>query len=54
MYTPPEPNSNLICVEPQSATINSFQLEQESISDTGILYVEPKKEYSISTEWSWK
>ena len=54
VYTPPEPNSNLICVEPQSATINSFQLEQESISDTGILYVEPKKEYSISTEWSWK
>ena len=54
VYTPPEPNSNLICVEPQSATINSFQLEQESISDTGILYVKPKKEYSISTEWSWK
>ncbi|MBA4715241.1 MAG: hypothetical protein ACJ0GV_00630 [Dehalococcoidia bacterium] len=54
IYTPPEPNSDLLCVEPQSATINSFQLDEESVSDTGILFVEPKKDYSLSTKWSWE
>ena len=53
VYTPDKPLSNLICVEPQTATINPFQLYDDSVDDTGVLFVEPGKNYLISTNWSW-
>ena len=53
VYTPPEPLADLICVEPQTSTVNCFQLHEKSVSDTGILFVEPDHDYSIFTEWVW-
>ena len=53
VYTPSSPNSDLLCVEPQTATINPFQLDQEQIDDTGVLYVNPGESYKNFTEWSW-
>ena len=53
VYTPSSPNSDLLCVEPQTATINTFQLDQEQVDDTGVLYVNPGESYRNFTEWSW-
>ena len=53
VYTPNNPLDHLLCVEPQTATINCFQLNDNSVDDTGILFVEPGKNHLISTNWSW-
>jgi len=54
VYTPSGPNSDLVCVEPQTATINPFQLNEKNVTDTGVLYVNPGESYKIFTEWSWR
>jgi hypothetical protein len=54
VYTPSGPLSNLLCVEPQTATINCFQLNDDAIEDTGILFLSPNNKHTIFTEWSWE
>ena len=54
VYTPPRGiNENYICVEPQTSTINSFQLEEEGVDDNGTLFLSPKERKIIFTEWEW-
>ena len=54
VYTPPRGiNENYICVEPQTSTINSFQLEEEGVDDNGTLFLSPKERKTIFTEWEW-
>ena len=44
---------NYIFVEPQTSTINSFQLEEEGYDDNGTLFLSPKERKTIFTEWEW-
>ena len=54
VYTPPEGvNENYICIEPQTSTINSFQLDIEGVEDNGTLFLSPKERKTIFTEWEW-
>ena len=53
IYTPIDQNSGLICVEPQTATINAFQLFEDKVDDTGVLFVNSNESKNIFTEWSW-
>ena len=42
-----------ICVEPQTSTVNAFQLAASGASDTGTILVLPHKPLIASTTWSW-
>ena len=54
VYTPPEGvNENYICIEPQTSTINSFQLDNEGVESNGTLFLSPKERKTIFTEWEW-
>tara|TARA_B100000941_G_scaffold286313_1_gene259642 strand:- start:1655 stop:2530 length:876 start_codon:yes stop_codon:yes gene_type:complete len=54
VYTPPPGiNENYICVEPQTSTINSFQLENKKIEENGTLFLIPSESKTIFTEWEW-
>lgn len=53
VYTPSDDKSDLICVEPQTSTINCFQLNKNGVGDTGILFLESGNSKSVSSKWSW-
>ncbi len=54
VYTPGDDKSDLICVEPQTSTINCFQLNKNGVDDTGILFLEPGSSKSVFSKWSWR
>jgi aldose 1-epimerase len=49
VYTP----SDSICVEPQTAAVNAFQLAARGIEDTGAEVVSPERPLIGSTRWMW-
>ena len=49
LYSPDES----VCVEPQTTTVNAFQLEKKGIRDTGVKYLEKGENFSVTTIWSF-
>ena len=49
VYTP----SDSICVEPQTAAVNAFQLAARGIEGTGTEIVSPERPFIGSTRWTW-
>jgi aldose 1-epimerase len=49
VYTP----SDSICVEPQTAAVNAFQLAARGIDGTGVAIVSPDRSLIGSTRWTW-
>ena len=49
VYTP----SDSICVEPQTAAVNAFQLAARGIEGTGTEIVSPERPLIGSTRWTW-
>ena len=54
VYTPSDDKAGLICVEPQTSTINCFQLHDKGVEDTGIILLEPGASKSVLSKWSWR
>ncbi len=49
VYSP----ADSICVEPQTTTVNAFQLADRGIEDTGTCIVSTGKPLTATTVWSW-
>ncbi len=49
VYSP----AGAVCVEPQTTTVNAFQLAARGIADTGTRTVSPGNPLSATTVWSW-
>ncbi len=49
VYSP----EHALCVEPQTATVNPFQLADRGVQDTGAAVVEPGSPLAASATWSW-
>ena len=41
-----------VCVEPQTTTVNAFQLENDGLNGTGVKYLKKGESFSVSTKWS--
>lgn len=52
IYTPPD--GSALCVEPQTACVNAFQLHARGIENTGTQFIAPGMPLSASTTWSWR
>ena len=48
LYSP----ENSVCVEPQTTTVNAFQLENDGLNGTGVKYLKKGESFSVSTKWS--
>lgn len=42
-----------VCVEPQTTTVNAFQLDARGIAGTGTCFVSPDNPLVATTTWSW-
>jgi aldose 1-epimerase len=49
LYSP----EHAICVEPQTTTVNAFQLAAAGVKGTGTRTVKPGKPLVATTTWSW-
>jgi len=49
LYSPEES----VCVEPQTTTVNAFQLEKDGIKGTGVKYLKKGESFSVSTTWNF-
>lgn len=50
VYSP----EHAVCVEPQTCTVNAFQLAAAGVPQTGTAIVEPGKPLRGSTAWTWR
>ena len=48
LYSP----ENSVCVEPQTTTVNAFQLQNDGLNGTGVKYLKKGENFSVSTKWS--
>ena len=48
LYSP----KDSVCVEPQTTTVNAFQMSNSGISGTGVKYLGKGESFTVSTKWS--
>ena len=47
LYSP----ENSVCIEPQTTTVNAFQLSNMRKSGTGVKYLKKDENFTVSTKW---